>query len=60
MNRHNAHLPAFTVGSIRANSDIHVVNTRSRIEAQVPLSAMSHVEDNGESQLVWFAGSRGK
>jgi len=51
---------AFTVGSIRANSDIHVVNTRSRIEAQVPLSAMSHVEDNGESQLVWFAGSRGK
>ena len=44
----------FTVSTILANADI--MNARN--EPQVPLSALSHVEDNGESQLIWFAGSR--
>ena len=44
----------FTVGTILANADI--MNARN--EPQMPLSALSHVEDNGESQLIWFAGSR--
>lgn len=44
-----------TIGTIYANAEISAIGNEAA--PQVPLSALSAVEDNGESQLIWFAGS---
>ena len=64
----------FTIGTIRANEDIgHIMGGRGRgglnhkrqrqllqdDEDEVPLSQANDAEDNGESQVVWYAAPRG-
>jgi hypothetical protein len=47
--------------TFRVDADIgHFNNSKDDGEdSDVPLSQMNDAEDNGESQVVWFAGRRG-
>jgi len=55
-----------TIGTIRADADVGGFNDRRRRlnsgdddMEEVPLSQAEEAEDNGESQVVWYAHTRG-
>lgn len=52
----------FTIGTILANGDISLNNKNAYGDyssEEVPPSQAKDAEDNGESQVVWFAAARG-